>query len=302
MKAMILAAGLGTRLRPLTDHRPKALVPVLNRPVLSRNIDYLRSHGIRDIIVNAHYHAPQILDYLTGKDTEGVHMEVRVETEILGTGGGIKNCADFLDDHPCIVMNGDILTDIDLRDAVEHHKASRSIATMVLHDCTPFNQIRIDDKGQILDISPESGRGRLAFTGIHILDPEVFSYIPDSKYSNIIDCYRRIIRSGISIHAHIPERHYWHDIGNPVSYMKASRELLKQSKRSSDIGPDSDISPSAAFIDWAIVGEKTRLENGAQITRSILWDHVRVKQNVRIIDSIVTSHREVEKDLIEEIY
>lgn len=302
MKALLLAAGLGTRLRPLTLMKPKSLVPVLNRPVIARNIDYLRNYDIEEIIVNAHYHSRQILDYLGKGDFPGVSIEVRVETEILGTGGGIKNCSDFWDDSPFIVMNSDILTDIDLKKVLEYHNASQCVATLVLHDYEPFNQIRIDDKSQIVDISQGKKPGRLAFTGIHILEPGTLSYIPESGYSSIIDCYKRMIRSHTAINAYLSKGHYWHDIGSPDRYMKANREMLKLHEMVSEIGRDSIIAPSAEFIDWAIVGEKAHVEDGVEIERSILWDHVKVRENVRIIDSIVTSYRDVEKDLIREIY
>ncbi|MDY7038929.1 MAG: nucleotidyltransferase family protein, partial [Thermodesulfobacteriota bacterium] len=190
MRAMILAAGLGTRLRPLTDNRPKALIPVTNKPIITRAVEYLKKHGISRIVVNAHHHHEQIVDYLDGGRPFGLDIDVRVEPKILGTGGGIKNVSDFWGDEPFIVINSDILTNIDLSPAYEHHLTSGSLATLILHDREPFNQIRTDNNQNITDIAKKNIPGRLAFTGIHIMDPGLLSHIPEGKFFDIIDCYR----------------------------------------------------------------------------------------------------------------
>ena len=132
MKAMILAAGLGTRLRPLTDIRPKALMPVVNRPVIARNIDYLKIHGVNSMVVNAHHHYRQILDYLDIERPFDVDIEVRVEPDILGTGGGLRNCSDLLQRGTFILINSDIMTDIGLEKVLEHHKKNGSMVTLIL--------------------------------------------------------------------------------------------------------------------------------------------------------------------------
>ncbi|MBW1766653.1 MAG: nucleotidyltransferase family protein, partial [Deltaproteobacteria bacterium] len=220
MKAMILAAGLGTRLRPLTDKIPKALIPVVNMPVISRVINYLKTHGINQIVVNAHHHHNQISNYLNGGSPFGLEIDVRMEHEILGTGGGLKNTSDFWDDEPFIVINGDILTDIELEPAYEHHKKSGALTTLILHDCEPFNQIQTDSNGTITDIAQKNMTGRLAFTGIHIMEPGLLSHIPEGKSSDIIDCYRRLIHSGNLISAYYSQGHYWRDIGTVSSYKR----------------------------------------------------------------------------------
>ena len=141
MKAMILAAGFGTRLHPLTSIIPKPLVPVANQPVIERTIRHLKKHGIHEMIVNAHYHHNQISDFLDQGRPFGVDIEVRVERDILGTGGGIKNTEDFWDTEPFVVINSDIVTDIDLSEACSDHKTQGNLVTMVLHDHPPFFRI-----------------------------------------------------------------------------------------------------------------------------------------------------------------
>ena len=299
MKAMILAAGLGTRLRPLTDNRPKALMPVANKPIIGRNIDYLKGYGIEKLVVNAHHNYQQIVDYLGNGEAFELTIDVRVEPEILGTGGGIKNTADFWDNEPFIVINSDILTDINLEHAFAYHVKSGGLATLILHDCEPYNQIELDSNRNITHISKRSQKGRLAFTGIHIMEPELLSHIPDKRFSDIIDCYLKLIHSGKPIGAYLSEKHYWRDIGSVDSYIKANRDLL--SDQPFLMGSECHTEPSVKLEQWAVVGEKTHLEKDVEIKRSILWDNVRVSKGCRIIDSIVTSFREVDCDLIGEI-
>ena len=286
MKAMILAAGLGTRLRPLSDLRPKALVPVANRPVLERNIDYLIRHGVTDIVVNIHHHPGQLLSFLENRHFQS-RIETRVETEILGTGGGIRNTGGFWDKEPFVVMNGDILTDIDLTGAYEQHRRTRPLATLILHDHPPFNKIRIDATGRIRDIPRAYGPEGLAFTGIHILEPEILAHIPEG-FSDIVDCYRRLMNAGKMILSYVSRGHSWHDIGSLPDYMKANRELAPEPFT---IGPGCDIHPSVKLTDWVVIGANCRLEEGAEICRSVLWDGVRIREGGRVADSVVTPER-----------
>ena len=300
MKAMILAAGFGTRLRPLTDVKPKALIPVVNKPIIHRVIEYLTMFDVSQIVVNTHHHFQKILDYLDKGRPFGLEIDVRVEPGILGTGGGIKNTSDFWDSDPFIVINGDILTSIDLAPACERHRKSGALVTLVLHDCGPFNQLLIDKNLNIIDIAHKSGPDRLAFTGIHIMDPALLAYIPEGKFSNIIDCYRQLIQSGNSIRAYLAEGHYWYDIGTVSGYIMANKALLDE--KSFSIGFECHIDPSVTLGEWAVLGEKTCLEKGVEVRRSILWNNVRVKEGTKIIDSIVTSSKEVDRDLIGETY
>jgi len=294
MKAMILAAGLGTRLRPLTELKPKALMPVANKPILVRNIEYLISHGITEIIVNAHHHSQQVVDYLKGGASFGLNIEVKVEPEILGTGGGIKNTEDFWDKEPFFIINSDILTDIDLPAVYQVHHTSGALVTLVLHDCEPYNQIQVDDQWNITDIAKDNMPGRLAFTGIHVINPEVLSHIPQGIFSDIIECYRQLIRLGKPVLACLVKGHFWRDIGSIQSYLEANRELADNSFV---IGPGCSIDASVKLMDWAVVGENGHLGKNVELQRSVLWEGVTVKEGLKIVDSVVTSGREVDRDL-----
>jgi len=294
MKAMILAAGFGTRLRPLTEMKPKALMPVANKPILARNIEYLISHGITEIIVNAHHHHQQIVDYLREESSFGLNIEVKVELEILGTGGGIKNTEGFWDKEPFFVINSDILTDIDLASVYQLHQTSGALVTLVLHDCEPYNQVQVDDQWNITDIAKVNMPGRYAFTGIHVIHPEVLSHVPQGIFSNIIECYRQLIRMGKPVRACFVQGHYWRDIGSIQSYMEANRELADNSFV---IGPGCSIDSSVKLMDWGVIGENSRLEKNVALQRSVLWDGVTVKEGVKVVDAVVTSGRVVERDL-----
>ena len=299
MKAMILAAGYGIRLRPLTSNKPKALVPVGNQPAIDRVIRHLKRHGIREIVVNAHHLHQQIVDHLDGGRPFKMNIHVLVEPEILGTGGGIKNAADFFENDPFIVVNADILTDIDLYRAYEAHRQRGSLATLILHDHRPFNQVQIDGRLNVLDIAKKDCPGRLAFTGIHLIEPELLTYIPKGVHSSIIDCYRELMRAGKPVNAWVSTGHNWQDIGTVDSYIQANKGAL--GKHRVLLGPGHRIHPSARIEDWAIIGENARLEEGVEIRRSILWEKVRIKKGRRVIDSIVTSSKAIARDLIHQI-
>jgi mannose-1-phosphate guanylyltransferase len=297
MRAMILAAGRGRRLRPLTDVLPKVLVPVVNRPMLERSIGLLSIHGVQEVVINAHHHYQTITDYLKRRDPSGVRVEVRVEEEILGTGGGIKNTQDFWDERPFIAINGDILTDINLTEVCAYHQRRDNLVTMVLHDVPRYNKLRVDRDMNILSIgSTTGGKDTLAFTGIHVIDPEVLDYIPERAPYNIIDCYRQLIQEKRAVRAYVASGHRWIDIGTIHDYIKANIGLLVSEKIA--IGPDCHIHPEAALNGWAVLGSRCSIEQGAMVQGSVLWDEVTVRAGVRVVDSVVTTGVALEQDIV----
>lgn len=296
---MILAAGFGTRLRPLTETKPKALMPVANKPILGRNIEFLISHGITEIIVNAHHHHEQVVAYLKEKSSFGLNIEVKVEQEVLGTGGGIKNTEDFWDKEPFLVINSDILTDINLAAVYQVHQTSGALVTLVLHDCEPYNQVQVDEQWNITDIAEVNMPGRYAFTGIHVIHPEVLSHIPQGIFSDIIECYRELIRQRKSVRACLVTGHYWRDIGSIQTYLAANRELAGNSFV---IGPGCTMDSSVKLMDWGVVGENSHIGKNVEVQRSVLWDGVTVKEGVKVVDAVVTSGRIVDRDLHGEVF
>jgi NDP-sugar pyrophosphorylase family protein len=279
--------------------KPKALMPVANKPILGRNIEYLISYGLTEIIVNAHHHSQQVVDYLKDGASFSLDIEVKVEPEILGTGGGIKNTEDFWDKEPFFVINSDILTDIDLASVYQVHQTSGSLVTLVLHDCEPFNQVQVDDQWNITDIAKANMPGRLAFTGIHVINPEVLSLIPQGKFSDIIEHYRELIRQSKPVRACLVTGHYWRDIGSLESYLEANRELAG---KSFVIGPGCSLDASVMLMDWGVIGENSRLGKNVVLQRSVFWEGVTVKEGIKVVDAVVTSGRVVDRDLDGEVF
>jgi NDP-sugar pyrophosphorylase family protein len=301
MKAMILAAGFGTRLRPLTEKIPKVLVPVANKPVIDRIIFSLKRFGVSRILVNVHHHANLLKSHLES-GRHGIDITLSEEPDILGTGGGLKKTMDFWDDEPFMVLNGDTMTDIDLQSALHAHITSGRIATLILHDHPAYNKISLNENADITDIPtayPPHMQERLAFTGIHILKPRLLKAIPGNGYSDIMDTYRALISSGTPIGGYVVENHHWHDIGSLDSYVAANRTFLEETPFL--VGTGCRIHPQASLRDWAVIGKDTVVEKGAQISRSIIWEKVSVRQNVNVADSIVTDRREVTASLQNQI-
>ena len=296
MKVMILAAGMGERLGPLTNVSPKVLVPVVNIPVIDRVLELLKTHGVREIIINAHHHYQKIIDYLEEGNHFGIRMEIRIEKDILGTGGGIKNTQDFWDKDPFIVINGDILTDIDLGKVYKFHLKRNNLVTMVLHDFPKYNKVRIDREMNILSIGPGTNlKDTLAFTGIHVISPEVLDSIPENKRYNIINCYRKLIDLKKPIRGYLATGHRWIDIGTIADYLGSNFNFLPPGNIAIDHG--CRIDSGATLKDWAVIGKGSSIERGALVKRSVLWNDVIVREGIKVIDSVVTSGVIVEKDL-----
>ena len=241
MKAMIFAAGLGTRLKPLTDKIPKALVPVGDKPLLQHTIEKLKQFGFDEIIINVHHFADQIVEFILSKNSFNIKIEFSDESnELLDTGGGIKKASHFFcDGEPFLIHNVDILSNLNLNDLYLFHKSSNSIATLVCSKrktsryllFNTANQLRgwtnketgeIKSPNKLLDLKQYN---ELAFSGIHILDPSIFKYMIDfpNKFS-IIDFYIFLSQYEL-IRAFVPEDIHMIDVGKPDT-LKEAQTLL----------------------------------------------------------------------------
>jgi mannose-1-phosphate guanylyltransferase len=312
MDAMILAAGLGTRLLPLTRLRPKPLFPILNRPLLNITLAYLSRFSLERAVINSHHLASQIASFVHMEQSACLfEIKISFEPEILGTGGGIARTRDFWRSDPFLVINSDILIDIDLEKAITFHRSHKGPVTLILHDYPAFNQIAVDDQGCIQNFRQEEG---LAFTGIHILDRVIFDFMPSSGPFEIIPVYQKMIKEGQPIRAYVSHDHYWRDIGTPESYLAIHEELLTgkadphkiissppEIKKSFYIHPEAKIEKGVVLSGWVCIGKGCLLKKGARVHNSVLWEEVVVEPGITVSQSIVASGVRVTKDLVGEV-
>ena len=232
MKAMILAAGLGTRLRPLTNHLPKPLLPLEGKPLIEYTLRLLRKYALTDVVINLHYQGDKIKQALGDGARLGMKIQYSEEPQILGTGGGIKKMARFLSDEPFLVINSDILVEIRLDRLIEFHQRQNTAATLVLREdpeVDSWGAVGIDSHHRIRQFlgKPDWKGEALAkrmFAGIHVMDPRVLSYIPDQGFFTIIDAYVEMLRKGEPLLGHA-FKDYWTDIGTPERYHNAQDDL-----------------------------------------------------------------------------
>lgn len=231
MKAMILAAGLGTRLRPLTDRLPKPLLPVAGRPLIEWNLLLLRRHRICDVIINLHHLGHLIEQALGDGSALGMRITYSREPVLLGTGGGLKQAEPFFDGEPFFVVNGDTLFDLDLGALAAAHREGRAIATMALRaDPEParWGVVEVDSNHRVIRIN---GRGRndggrasnRMFAGVHLMHPRLLADVPSGRDSSIIEAYVRAIQGGETVEGY-EWSGYWSDIGTPERYEQARRD------------------------------------------------------------------------------
>lgn len=230
MKALVLAAGFGTRLRPLTRWLPKPLFPLDGRPLLDIIIQKLVDAGCEAVAVNTHHLSEKIVSHLQAGDYP-IPVAPVYEPEILGTGGAIRNLIDFWDERPFFVVNSDILFDIDLDRLYRFHLSHSDPATLVLVDDPDFNTVGVDPGGMIRtfgggDRPSSPGLRRMTFTGIQVLDPEVIDPIPGNTFYSSIDAFRSLMAEGREIRAFIPADAAWEDLGTPDRYRKAALARL----------------------------------------------------------------------------
>jgi NDP-sugar pyrophosphorylase family protein len=247
MKAMILAAGLGTRLRPLTNDRPKALVEIAGRTLLEITLTRLRTFGVSEAIVNVHHFADVVVAYLKAHDNFGMRIEVSREDVLLDTGGGLKKAGwFFLEDasreEPFLLHNVDIISTIDLERMVQFHTQNKELATLAVQERETSRYLLFDEHLQLCgrratrDQKPEIVRPSLrtqalAFSGIHVISPRLFALMKEEGIFSIIDSYLRLAASGERIAAFRADEYYWRDLGKPADLQQAAQDLEQKALR-----------------------------------------------------------------------
>jgi NDP-sugar pyrophosphorylase family protein len=250
MKAMILAAGLGTRLRPLTDDRPKALVEINGRTILEIALARLRTFGIQEVIVNVHHFADMVVEYLKKTHDFGMRIEISREDMLLDTGGGLKKAAWFFLndpgdlDEPFILHNVDVVSTIDLHTMVKFHNENRALATLALQDRETSRYLLFDGTSQLF--GRRSGRDgkieqvrrapktqgsslqELAFSGIHVISPRLLPMLSEDSAFSIITSYLRLAARGERIMGFRADQYYWRDLGRPENVAQAAEDLKQK--------------------------------------------------------------------------
>lgn len=236
---MILAAGLGTRLRPLTDHRPKALVEISGQTLLEITLRRLQAFDIREVILNVHHFADMVIDYLHKNSNFGMRIEISREDELLDTGGGLKKAAWFFledgKDDPFLLHNVDVLSTIDFRRMLQFHREQNALATLAVQNRDTSRLLMFDENGRLCRrCSRREASARtppmqaLAFSGVHVISPRLLSTMTEQGAFSIIETYVRLAAQGEKIVAFCADDYYWRDLGKPENIQQAEEDVRQQ--------------------------------------------------------------------------
>src|SRR5688572_3293651 len=300
MRAIILSAGYGTRLWPLTEDRTKPAIPILGKPLVGYVAEYLAAYGFDEIVVNLHHRPESVRQALGDGSRFGVKLHYVEEPQILGTSGALDNTREFFGRDTFLVINGKIITDINLQAALETHRKTKALATLVLLPNTRRERFSVveTEGGRITRFAgmpdPEAdGPVPLMFTGIHLMEPRIFDYVPRGIFSDsVTHVYPQAIAHGEIIAAHVANGK-WRELSTLKRYLEISIEMLKETRQSHITGTGVDISPSASVTD-SILWDDVRIGAGARVNRCVLADDVTIPADDVIENSIV-----VRRDLVD---
>jgi NDP-sugar pyrophosphorylase family protein len=314
-KAMVLAAGLGTRLRPLTDLISKPMAPIANRPVMEHIIKLLAKHGFRDIVCNLHYFPDVIKNHFGDGSKWGVNIVYSFEEELLGTAGGVRKVEDFFQGQTFLVISGDALTDIDLSNAYDFHKEKKGIATLVLtevEDTTQFGVVILDENKRIKGFQekPLSGEAKsnLANSGIYFFEPDIFKYMPPKGqfYDFGKNLFPDLLEKDIPYYGYKHNR-YWNDVGSLDEYQQGNFDSLegkvkvdipgKMIKNDVWIGRNCKIEEEVIIIPPVCIGDNCTIKKGAKLYGPIiLGDNTTVDERAILYRGIKWGSGYVGKD------
>jgi NDP-sugar pyrophosphorylase family protein len=322
MKAVILAAGFGTRLWPLTEDRTKPAIPFLNRPLIAYSVEYLAKFGIRDIIINLHHQPDSIRRALGDGSHLGVNIQYSYEEEILGTSGALDRVRDALADGDFVVINGKIVTTIDLGAAIRAHREQNAIATLILKENVArehFSIVEIDNTLRVTRFAgfpepmateaftsdavapdpggsvPRVGGSPLMFTGIQVLSPRILEYVPRDCFSHsTIHVYPAAMDKGESVLAHVSDGD-WYEMSTLDRYFEASLLFMRKRGHSLISGANCAIE-EGAMVEDSVLWDKVTVERGARVRHCVLADNVRIPAGASIERAVV-----VRRDIMGEV-
>jgi mannose-1-phosphate guanylyltransferase len=321
MKAMVLAAGLGTRLRPLTYEMAKPLVPVLNRPIMAHILELVRRHGFTEVIANLSYLPEQLRERFGDGSEYGVSLEWSFEEELLGTAGGVRNVRGFFDRGPFLVMAADALTDIDLDRLLAAHRQNDGIATLAVKkvpDTSEYGVVVTGSDGRIQGFQekpdPAEALSDLASCMIYIFEPEIFDYFPDTPAVDFaLDVFPALLENDVPFYVHEMDA-YWNDVGSLDEFRQGNFDALagevdvdSGAQRARDgvlvapgaslpensqidppvlVGTGAEIGPGVVLEGPIVIGDGCRIGSGARLKRSVLLPGTEIPEDTILVEAI----------------
>ena len=325
---MVLAAGVGSRLDPLTSQTPKPLVPVVNVPIMEHILNLLSDHGFTDVCANLHYLPEKIIEYFGDGSALGIDLKFWCEEKLSGDAGGIRACRKFLDGSSFLVLNGDLLTDADLTYVVSEHRRKKAIATIAVKhvdDVSHFGVALLDKEGFITGFQekPKANEAlsNLISTGIYVLEPEIFKFIPsEGEYGFGRQLFPMMVKQGLPVLG-VEIDGYWSDVGTLAQYRISNFDAL-QGKIKMDlpgaisnasepnirkmdsaivesgsivrgnviVGAGSIVRQGARIEGSVVIADNCIIESGAQVSNSVIWSGARIQSGAKVSDSVIGSN------------
>ncbi|MDD3519864.1 MAG: NDP-sugar synthase [Actinomycetota bacterium] len=286
-KAMVLAAGLGTRLRPLTDLISKPMAPIVNKPVMEHIIELLKKHNFNEIVCNLHWYPEAIKDYFGDGSKWNTKITYSYESELLGTAGGVKKVESFFEGQTFIILSGDALTDIDLKELLEFHKEKGGICTIALtevEDTSQYGVVILDNDNRIMGFQEKplmgEAKSKLANSGIYVFEPEIFKHIPASSFYDFgRDLYPKLLKEDIPYYGYKHSR-YWNDVGSFEEYQQGNFDALEgkvkvnipgiQINNGIWLGKNCKIEEEVVMIPPLVIGNNCVIKKGAKLYGPII--------------------------------
>ena len=291
-QAFVLGAGIGERLKPLTEQLPKPLVPVFHRPLITYAFDHLIASGVSRLVVNTHHIPEAYANAFPEQSYKGTPIQFRNESPVrLETAGGIANVRDLLGNEPFLVYNGDILTDLPLKPLLTEHRENGNLVTLVLRSHGPSLHIAFDPRrGLVTDIRNKLGtgdEGKYLFTGIYACDPAIHDWITPGKVESVIPIFLNMIRAGAKLGAVVIDQGSWWDLGSRTAYLSAHSAL--NGMYSPAIDPAAQVEAGAVLRGINVIGAEAVIAASAQLEDSIVWPGGRVQAGAELKRCIVRS-------------
>lgn len=320
-KAMIMAAGVGSRLDPLTQEVPKPLVPIANRPVMDILLEKLLEISVKDVIANTHYKSEKIIERYSGNSFD-INFNYIYEEKLSGTAGGVKKCQFFFDEgDDFLVLSADGLSNADLMAGIESHKKSGAIATLgikkiAMEEIPHFGVVVTDKKGFITEFqekpSIKEAKSDCINTGIYIFNYKIFDFIPENTFYDFArNVFPDLLSQGHKINT-FSVSEYWSDIGTIDQYFQSTQDLFNNlyeinhseiitTPNGAYIKDKSYIAPSASLLGFNTIGKNCIIGKNVVLEDCIIWDDVEIKDNIKLKNCIIASHSEIKVDMINQI-